>query len=972
MRQNRHKPVRCGLATVSGLLALLATSSVLLSPLSAQEQGAQLGYSDRVEIGGSSTSVAFLRVAGPEWPRHNVGNHLQVRSADSSSTLLHDLEVSGYIRDIEVLSRGSLRIAFLAQGTDGLAVVNLSDPTNMHVMYEVGVNFYQAGLTWTEGGGDIVPNNVIEGTRGNISAVVTDGRDLWIANESYGLHRTALSNLLNRTGPILEPDGTLRVDHETFTLLYAGEVPWGAPEELMLEGGRLFVSQGSLGLGIYDPVTLEKVGAYNLYTDASVVEDWFIDMDVAQAVQPGLLDAATGMPDYRQAAFEITRVWHGDVVAPTPWADFDRYGKWYYQAHAVDVADFGGKSIAYLAYGLGGMVAVDITGYRTATASNFLEGAYLGYAPGVPAHGPEEPTMVGGGPDEGSLYPHYGAGMLKEAGVGSVAVVRNQVYYTDHFAGLVILNNAGDPAARWRGASAPYDNDDPNLGDGVLGDHWPDYEFVTSYDMTPHDPTDHESLPQWMYEVPNLLVSGEVGGHGSAFILNPSLDIQGAGSVDVFMCVGGGGFSLIDVHSLRAPQMTDRLDLAMSIATTDEIGADPGGVPTAISIGHSQGLTISGSYLYLADGPHGVTAWKLLEPDGTFANELHVVANSLQDEYPVEFGGQTIYPLPHADGVVFDPVSNQILTLCQGAGLRRVDVLSVETGLGQVGTPLLIAPLATDIFEHNTDAGSVEGTPKQDHAYGVVLEGNLAFTADGGNGLTIYDLTKDPTDLTSGYVVGNLGGSAQGKPELGRSMGLALWHDPLDGKRYAFVAAGPRGVGVVDATNPADPQLVKVFEPIKIEDGSVGKADGRATDVAVFGDHAYFTYDSFGVVCYAISDLIAALPAGVDPTKIWKVQGGAVLYDYRPVAIARFRLKDLPGYEHESGGALDLFLSTEGSDTYFHFAYGVSGVVKVLWTDPANPQLVELLPTPGEATAVIEFQGRRYVADGAGGLVYFE
>ncbi len=192
MRQNRHKPARCGLATVSGLLALLATSSVLLSPLSAQEQGAQLGYSDRVEIGGSSTSVAFLRVAGQEWTLHNVGNHLQVRSADSSSTLLHDLEVSGYIRDIEVLSRGSLRIAFLAQGTDGLAVVNLSDPTNMHVMYEVGVNFYQAGLTWTEGGGDIVPNNVIEGTRGNISAVVTDGRDLWIANESYGLHRTAL------------------------------------------------------------------------------------------------------------------------------------------------------------------------------------------------------------------------------------------------------------------------------------------------------------------------------------------------------------------------------------------------------------------------------------------------------------------------------------------------------------------------------------------------------------------------------------------------------------------------------------------------------------------------------------------------------------------------------------------------------------------------------------------------------------
>jgi hypothetical protein len=475
-----------------------------------------------------------------------------------------------------------------------------------------------------------------------------------------------------------------------------------------------------------------------------------------------------------------------------------------------------------------------------------------------------------------------------------------------------------------------------------------------------------------MYESPGLLVSGEIGGHGSSFLLAPNLDVSGSGGVDVFMCVGAGGFSLIDVHTLRAPSMSGRLDLLKSIPTTSEVGADPGGAVAPISIGHAQGLAISGSYLYLADGPHGVSVWKVLEPDGSFASELHVVANSLQDEYPVEFGGQTIYPLPHAFDVVFDPNSDMIFTLCQGAGLRRVDVLGVESGVGQVGSPLLISPLATDIFEHNTDSGSVAGTPKQDHAYGVVLEGNLAFVADGGNGLTIYDLTKDPTDLTSGYVMGNLGGSAQGKAELGRSMGVALWHDPQDGKRYAFMAAGPRGVGVVDATNPADPQLVKVFEPIKLEDGSVGKADGRATDVAVHGDHAYFTYDSFGVVCYTIADLIEALPSGVDPTKIWKVQGGSVLYDYRPVAVARFRLKDLPGYEQESGGALDLFLSTEGSDVYFHFAYGVSGVVKVQWTDPANPVLVELLPTPGEATAVIELQGRRFAADGGGGLVYFE
>jgi len=34
--------------------------------------------------------------------------------------------------------------------------------------------------------------------------------------------------------------------------------------------------------------------------------------------------------------------------------------------------------------------------------------------------------------------------------------------------------------------------------------------------------------------------------------------------------------------------------------------------------------------------------------------------------------------------------------------------------------------------------------------------------------------------------------------------------------------------------------------------------------------------------------------------------------------------------------------------------------------------LLELAPTPGEATSVVEFRGRRYVADAAGGLVVFE
>ena len=167
----------------------------------------------------------------------------------------------------------------------------------------------------------------------------------------------------------------------------------------------------------------------------------------------------------------------------------------------------------------------------------------------------------------------------------------------------------------------------------------------------------------------------------------------------------------------------------------------------------------------------------------------------------------------------------------------------------------------------------------QDHAYSAALKGSLAFTADGSNGLTVYDLGKDPTDTTNsnGYVVANIGGDTNSQPDLGRVSGVALWDDTITGTSYAFVAAGSRGIAVVDVTNVMDNNmtLVKIFEPIKYEDpeaedAKAGKADGKSVAVKVVGDHVFFTYDSFGIVSYSIADLIAPLPDGVDPQDIWE------------------------------------------------------------------------------------------------------
>ena len=852
-------------------------------------------------------------------------------------------------------------------------MVDVSDVSAMALVRVVGVNYEKLGVTFAEGGGAILTEDLV-GTRSHIAALETDGTTLWIANADYGLQRTALSNLVAAEGPALEEDGTLLIEAEQYTQQYAGEHPWGGLVSLARVGGRLFAAQAYMGMGIFDPDTLAQVGRYNMYVDTEVTEDWFIGMDVTSEVQSEegdlFVDDFTGMPDYRQTNFEIEQVWHAEVDAPTPWADFDRYGKFYYNSHDVAVAEQGERTIAYIAYGLGGLVAVDVTGYDEATPETFLVGDYLGYAPGVPAHGPDQPRID----RTRSLYPYYGAGMLKEAGATSVFVDGTRVLYTDHFAGLVVLGHADAPDAFWAQSGAPFDNDQaPEGGTAELGDHFPDYEWVTSYDMSPADPDDHESLPAWMYAAPALLTTGEVGGQGRAVVplVGANLDAVG-GPADLLLLSGAGGMTELDLN-LLAPVMGERFASLRSFYTTDEVGAAADGSPTApINIGHTQGATSTPGYLYIADGPHGVTVWDILGDDGLPIDDPHVVGNTLQDEYPQTVGDVTVYPATHAWGVVLDAEADAVYTLCQSVGLRRLPIGSVEAGEGAVGMPLLVAPQPTDIFEHNGQWGTVEGLQQQDHAYDVYRRGDLAYVADGSNGLTIYDITRDPTDTSSGFVVGNVG-SESGRPPLGRATGIDVWTDEESGTDYAFMSAGQFGIGVVDVTDPSAPALVKVFQPIKYEDDKVGHADGRNVDVHVVGEHVFFSYTSFGLLSYTIADLIEPLPEGVDPTEIWKrgTDGTSLLFDHRPEAVARFRLVDVEGYEELDAEALYMEYSNVAGRLLFYVAYGEAGVAIIDWTDAAAPTLVARAPTIHEATAVTLQNGRLYVADHDGGIAIF-
>jgi hypothetical protein len=695
----------------------------------------------------------------------------------------------------------------------------------------------------------------------------------------------------------------------------------------------------------------------------------------------------TGRPTPGQAAFEIKEAWRACSRAPTPWSDFEFHGKWYYNSRAVAVAAMHDpiarqpgevRTQAFIAYGPGGLVAVDVTRIqRAGTGRDPIEGRLLGYLPPVPTNGMSMPLSTGSGP-----YPRMDAEHLQEGGFTDVVVRGDKVYATDHFGGLVVASGAYHPEWRWKGAGAPYDNDT----NGTRGDGVPAYESVTSFDMRPQDPSAEESPPAWLLEAPSLLATGEIGGHAQSLALafNPRLGAVGAvdpdggvdpesrlrttGSVDVVVAYGAGGTTFLDLFDLEAYAMQDRFAVSGLFPTTDEMGADEHGSPTMpISLGRTDGIATSNGYVYAADGPHGVIVWSLTNPAGWMDDDPHVVANTLQGKEPK--GG--IFPARHARGVVLGESGELAFTSCRESGLRCLPVSDVQAGKGVPWAPLLICPERHDVFEHRTATGSVAGMSQQDHALDVALRENLAFVADGYNGLTIYDLTKDPSDMKSGFVVSCTDASGYAKP-LGRTTGVALWEKK--DKRYAILAAGRSGVGVIDVTDPAAPEVLKVFEPIRIDavDAKVGRAGNVAVDVVVAGDQAFVSYGTSGVFAYALEDLIAPLPPSVDPTRIWMVQGRNVVFDHRPTVLARFRLQDLAGFEDVEGGARYMTRQRVRDELHLFVAYGKAGAVEIDWTRADAPVLSMHFETVGHANAVAVGLGRVLVADHDGGMALFE
>jgi len=520
----------------------------------------------------------------------------------------------------------------------------------------------------------------------------------------------------------------------------------------------------------------------------------------------------------------------------------------------------------------------------------------------------------------------------------------------------MVMNHAGTPDTDWHGPSAPYDNDT-----NKSVEHLPSYEFVTSYDMNVSS-SDDEALPNFTAQTPIMLTTGEVGGHGNSLALTGNnFDEDNVMPADVVMAAGAGGLNFIEVFGT---DLAYDFNVTDHFATTSELGADENGDATiGMSVGHSAGVGTFDNLLYLADGPHGVMVWKVADEscNNISTDQVRLVGNTLQSENSIEVNGTVMYPTPHADDVlvISDGVTKSALVSSLSAGLRRVNVNT----MGSEDAPALLYPTDGDIYEHSKEETKIAGIDLEDRVYDVAVKGDLAFAADGLSGVTVYDLSKTP-DLnnSSGFIVDNIKGT--GDDRINNATGIALSGD------YAFVAGGSTGITVIDISDPSNLSIVKTFQPIKWEDPEDPKAhnaDGVAIAVKVVGNHAFFTYDSFGVLAYNIADLINPVPH----------PGTEMGRDGRYDAAGYFKLQDASTYTNDlvttdfsdwGGGASGIDSVTVGGNTYIYVAYGNAGVIKIDWTDAADPILVEHTNTPGSATDVVVWIGRVYVADGEGGL----
>lgn len=376
-------------------------------------------------------------------------------------------------------------------------------------------------------------------------------------------------------------------------------------------------------------------------------------------------------------------------------------------------------------------------------------------------------------------------------------------------------------------------------------------------------------------------------------------------------------------------------------------------------------LKISGRIAYIATEGSGLVLLNLYAPPenaviGTYSNMRSVQSVSVQGAFAYISGGI--------------------------AGIHAIEI-STPWEIVKVGE---FRQVETGEVRPQRPGEADDSKPGGDSIYAgieagpILLVGDALYYSDGLDGLRVLH-PEQVVDVQNPDTFGAIG-LEQGWVEDVAIVNQKGDQGDVDGKTYAYLAGGDRGLWIIDVTNKGAPEDIPFLD--SAEGDGFNRLLGYANAVAAYGDYAYVAYKTRGIQIFQVSDPehpTALTPIGldgethdlaiIDDQHLFVAAGSNGL---RIIDVEQKVLTSVIGAEDTPGNAVGVFVL----DHHAYIADSGSGLQIVNVLDLQKPTLIASGDTPGEARGVTVTKYRTapdsplklyaYVADGSGGVAIFE
>ncbi|MDP7031843.1 MAG: FlgD immunoglobulin-like domain containing protein [Gemmatimonadota bacterium] len=331
-------------------------------------------------------------------------------------------------------------------------------------------------------------------------------------------------------------------------------------------------------------------------------------------------------------------------------------------------------------------------------------------------------------------------------------------------------------------------------------------------------------------------------------------------------------------------------------------------------------VSLAGDRAYVASYGAGMRVYDLTDP---FAP---VCVDSLDTQgrsYGVAVGTDHVFVADHSAGLASIQVSGPG-SLDQAANRGQSVVIATPSGGRGAISP--------------TEVGSVQ-TPG--FASGVAIAGQVAFVADGTEGMQVVDLQDPAAPAIAGTW-----------PTTATAYGLSTIGS------LVFVANGTAGIAIVDVANPLSPTTV----------GSLDTS-GEARATFPLEDQVYVADGTGGLLLVDASSpaspFLEELVGSVADARGVVAENEVLVALDRGYGIHLFSVRDADGPEplgtvRSPGSARDVALSGD----HAYVADGPGGLSIFNIADPEVPLLVATWPTALDADAVVVHRWHAFVGDG--------